>query len=69
MYLQGFPAAAVHNSGVCGSMSEKAKDKRLAFGAETGEVCDEELPKEIILLFQTSLRSFCLAEPTFAQDN
>lgn len=50
-------------------MSEKAKDKRLAFGAETGEVCDEELPKEIILLFQTSLRSFCLAEPTFAQDN
>jgi len=37
------------------------------FGAETGEVCDEELPKEVILLFQTSLSRFCLAELSFAQ--
>lgn len=29
----------------------------LACGAGTGEVCDQELPKEISLLFQTSPKS------------
>lgn len=39
----------------------KVCDTSLAFGAETGEVSDEALPKEIILLYLTGLRRFCLA--------
>lgn len=36
----------------------KVWDTSLAFGAETGEVSDEALPKEIILLYLTGLRDF-----------
>lgn len=39
----------------------KVWDISLAFGAETGEVFDEELPREIILLYPTGLRRLCLA--------
>lgn len=38
----------------------KVWDTSLAFGAETGEVFDEALPKEIIL-YLTGLRRLCLA--------
>lgn len=39
----------------------KVWDINLEFSAEIGEVFDEELPKEITLLYPAGLRRFCLA--------